>query len=133
MLVSERMTRDPVTIGPDDSLTLAVQKLRAGNFRRLPVVQGGQLIGILSEYDIERHHESIFWDTVQSLMTPDPIVVEPSTTIDRAASLLMRHRIGALPVVNCGRLVGIISAHDMMLPEPRPLTKWIPPLKQSGE
>ena len=126
MFVSESMTRDPVTIGPDESLVLAAHKLRAGNFRRLPVVEDGHLIGVLSEYDIERHHDALFWDAVRSVMTPDPVVVEPSTTIEHAASLLMTHRIGALPVVNCGKLVGIISAHDMMLPEPRPLTKWIP-------
>lgn len=126
MFVWERMTRNAITVGPEDSLAIAAQKLSEGKFRRLPVIEDGELVGILSEYDLEAYRNSLLWTSVREVMTPDPIVVEPSATLDYAAGLIASHRVGALPVMSCGKLVGIISARDMLLPEPRPLSKWVP-------
>ncbi len=126
MFVWERMTRNPVTIGPDDRLSVAAEKMLSGRFRRLPVIEQGNLIGILSEYDLQAHLASLDTVSVRAVMTANPIVVEPSTTLERAAGLISTHRIGALPVMDRGELVGIVAAHDMLLPEPRPLPKWVP-------
>ena len=54
MFIRECMTKNPVTIEPGDTLARADAKMKTGGFRRLPVVQNGELIGILSEYDLRR-------------------------------------------------------------------------------
>ena len=58
-------------------------------------------------------------------MTPVPVTVPPSATLEHAAALLKRYEIGALPVVDREGLVGIITAKDMWMPEPRPLDEWV--------
>jgi CBS domain-containing protein len=58
-------------------------------------------------------------------MTRDPITVMPLETPEHAASLMRRHNVGALPV-NGGKVVGIVTAKDLMMPEPRPLRSWEP-------
>ena len=132
MFVSEPMTREPVTIAPDETLLAAAKKMRVEGVRRLPVVENGALVGIISEYDLQPHLNQLNWVSVREVMTPDPVVVEPSTTVDRAARLLSDHQVGALPVVHCGRLVGIIEAHDLLMREPRPLWKWDPAAKKAA-
>ena len=126
MQVSQRMTKNPATVGPDETLAAALEKLTAGNFRRLPVLEDGNLIGILSEFDLRTHSESLDSVAVRAVMTESPVVITPTATLERAAATLANHRIGALPVVSGGKLVGIITAKDLLLPEPRPLPEWAP-------
>jgi acetoin utilization protein AcuB len=127
MQVSQRMTKNPVTVGPDETLAVAAEKLKAGNFRRLPVIEDGNLIGVLSEFDVRAHGESLHSVAVRAVMTDTPVVIAPTATLERAAATLANHRIGALPVVSGGKLIGIITAKDLLLPEPRPLPEWMPP------
>lgn len=126
MQVSQRMTKSPVTIGPDETLAAAAQKMRAGKFRRLPVIEDGTLVGILSEFDLVAHRESLDSVSVRDAMTKNPVVVSSSATLERAAAMLANHKVGALPVISGGKLVGIIAASDLLLPEPRPLPEWTP-------
>lgn len=126
MLVQERMTKNPVTVQPGDSLALAAAKMKAGNFRRLPVVDDAKLVGILSEYDLKDYGGSLDTISVKTAMTPHPVTVSPSATLEHAMSRLFKHKIGALPVVDAGELVGIITACDLWIPEPRPLPEWTP-------
>jgi len=126
MLVSQRMTKNPVTIGPDETLAVAAEKMRAGNFRRLPVIHEGKLIGVLSEFDLQAHRESLHSVLVRAAMTENPVVISSMATLERAAATLSNHKIGALPVVSGGKLAGIITARDLLLPEPRPLPEWAP-------
>ena len=63
MFIRECMTKNPVTIEPGDTLARADAKMKAGGFRRLPVVQNGELIGILSEYDLRRYLDSLVLDS----------------------------------------------------------------------
>jgi len=125
MLVRDYMTKNPVTIEPGDSLARADIIMKAGGFRRLPVVEGGRLYGILSEYDLRSHLDSLCSVRVATAMTPVPVTVAPSATLEHAASLLKRFEIGALPVVDREGLVGIITAKDMWMPEQRPLEEWM--------
>lgn len=127
MLVRDYMTKNPVTIEPGDSLAHADITMKAGGFRRLPVVKGGRLFGILSEYDLRCYLESLDSVRVVTAMTPVPITVSPSATLEHAATLLKRYEIGALPVLDREGLVGIITAKDMWMPEPRPLEEWVRP------
>ncbi|HYL58822.1 MAG TPA: CBS domain-containing protein [Candidatus Acidoferrales bacterium] len=125
-LVRERMARNVVTIQPADTLAAAAAKMKAGNFRRLPVVEESNLVGILSEFDLARYADAFDTTLVEVAMTRDPITVMPSETMEHAAALMRRHDVGALPVVFGGKLVGIVTAKDLLLPEPRPLPEWDP-------
>lgn len=128
MLVRDYMTKNPVTIGPHDSLCHAYFTMKAGGFRRLPVMRDGNLVGILSEYDLRFYLDSLDSIFVDQLMTPDPVTVSSDATLEHATGLLKRHEIGALPVVDRERLVGIITAKDMWMPEPKPLQEWTRPV-----
>jgi acetoin utilization protein AcuB len=125
MLVRECMTKNPVTVGPDDTLARAQTRMQAGGFRRLPVVHEGKLIGILSEYDIRRYLGSLDSTLVAAAMTPNPVNISPSATLEHAVALLKGNEIGALPVVEHGSLIGIITPSNLWFPEPRPLPEWV--------
>jgi acetoin utilization protein AcuB len=125
MQVRDYMTNNPVTVAPRDTLARAWIKLQAGGFRRLPVVLEGKLIGILSEYDLRRYLDSLDSTLVEMAMSPNPVTVSPSATLEHAAALLKANEIGALPVVEHGRVIGIVTASNLWMPEPRPLPEWV--------
>ena len=124
MLVRDYMTKKPVTVTPRDTLADAAAKMRAGNFRRLPVVVEGKLLGIVSEYDLQRHADSPDSTPVDAAMTRNPFTVSPSATLEHAVALMKMNKIGALPVIEHGRVIGIVTASNLWLPEPRPLPEW---------
>jgi acetoin utilization protein AcuB len=125
MLVRECMTKKPVTVEPGDTLVCADTRMKAGGFRRVPVVHEGKLIGILSEYDLRYYLDSFDSFLVVAAMTPNPVTVSPSATLEHAVALLKKHEIGALPVVEHGSLIGIVTASNLWIPEPRPLPEWV--------
>jgi acetoin utilization protein AcuB len=125
-LVEVLMTRKVVTVNPADTLAAAASKMKAGPFRRLPVVEADQLVGIVSEFDLVRYADALDSTLVETAMTRQPITVMRSDTLDRAAALMREHKIGALPVMHGAKLVGIVAAKDLMMPEPRPLPEWDP-------
>lgn len=125
-LVQDWMTRDPVTITSDTALPYAHRLMQDHKIRRLPVVEEGVLVGIITLGDIREAEPSdatslsIFELNyllaklpVSDIMTPDPITVTPITTIARAAQLMLEHKVGGLPVVDRGKLVGIITESDI--------------------
>jgi CBS domain-containing protein len=121
MLVRDCMTKEPVTVERSDTLASAYMKMKEGGFRRIPVVLAGEVIGILTEYDLRPYMELRDSILVGSAMTPAPVTVSPSATLEHAIALLRKNQIGALPVVEHGSLVGIITASDLWFPTPRPL------------
>jgi acetoin utilization protein AcuB len=124
MFIRECMTKKPATAEPGDTLASVDAKMKAGGFRPVPAVHEGKLIGIVSEYDLRRYPDSLESTFALVAMTPDPVTVSPSATLEHAVALLEGREIGALPVVDHGRLVGIITASDLWFPEPRPLPEW---------
>jgi acetoin utilization protein AcuB len=114
MLVSKRMTKDPVTVTPEDLLIQARLKMQKGGFRRLPVVRDGQLVGIVTDRDMREHAGYLDRTEVRRAMSQDPISVSPATTVEAAAQLLLKQKIGGLPVVENGRLVGVITTSDIL-------------------
>lgn len=114
MLVSNRMTKDPVTVSPDDLLIQARLKLQKGNFRQLPVVADGQLIGIITDRDMREHAGYLDRTEVKAVMSRKPLSVTPAMTLEAAAQLLLKHKIGGLPVVENVRVVGIITRSDVL-------------------
>jgi acetoin utilization protein AcuB len=127
LTVKDRMNPSPITVTSDDSLHDALEILHRHNIRELPVVEHGSLIGIVTDRDLRqvtpsyplfRDREEIEYYSrnlkVAAAMTPDPMVVLPDTPLVEAAKQLDTYRIGSLPVVAEGKLVGIISVSDIL-------------------
>jgi acetoin utilization protein AcuB len=125
--VKDLMTTDVVTIRADQTLRQAIEKMTSGNFRRIPVVDGETVVGIITDRDIRRALNSpvVFHErsadeyllnavTVGSSMTPRPLTVGPETPVIRVAELMEQRKIGGLPVVDGSRLVGIITVSDLI-------------------
>jgi len=114
MLVSNRMTKDPVTVTGEDLLIQAQLKMQKGGFRRLAVVSDGQLVGIITDRDMRAHAGYLDRTEVKAAMSKKAITVTPATTVEAAAQLLLKQKIGGLPVVENGRVVGIITTTDIL-------------------
>ena len=127
MLVRERMSTQPVTIAADVPITEALRVMRQNQVRRLPVLDaGGKLVGIVSEKDllyaspspatslsIYEMHYMLSRLKVTELMTPDPITITPDVLLEEAAIIMADSKIGGLPVVEDGNLMGIITETDI--------------------
>ncbi len=117
--VSEAMTHRPMVIRPDVSLYDASRIIVKGGTRRLPVVGRG-LEGIITPHDIlhvlEEHdmrRAALFENAVKAAMIKNVITVSPQEDVRHAASIIAKRRIGGIPVVEKGRLMGIITERDM--------------------
>jgi acetoin utilization protein AcuB len=108
------MTKDPVTVTPEDLLIQARLKMQKGGFRRIPVVSDGQVVGIITDRDMREHAGYLDRTKVGAAMSKKPITVTPATTVEVAAQLLLKQKIGGLPVLENGRLVGMITTGDIM-------------------
>jgi CBS domain-containing protein len=117
LTVNELMTTNPITILPELPLNEAAELMTAENCRHLPVVDGERgLIGIITDRDVRQaRHTAVFATALtESCMTPNPITVTPDTPAQQAAELLGLHKISALPVMDQGQLVGIITVTDFL-------------------
>lgn len=114
MLVAHRMTKDPVTVTGDDLLIKAKLKMQKGGFRRIPVVSDGHLVGIITDRDLREHAGYLDRTQTKTVVSQNAITVTPATTVEAAAQLLLKHKIGGLPVLDKGRLVGIITTSDVL-------------------
>ena len=107
-----------VTVGPEQTIRQAVELLAERNIGALVVVDASlRPVGILSERDIVRaaaHDEQIFAGAVSSIMTHDVILGAPHDDLDSVGHTMTERRIRHLPVVEEGRLVGIISIGDVV-------------------
>jgi acetoin utilization protein AcuB len=126
-VVADIMKSNPVTVTPRNAIRTAINLMREGGYRRLPVVDRGRLVGIITDRDLRRAANSPFvvreqwYDNfildhieVGSCMTPNPLTIEPTAPIADAARLMRNHKIGGLPVVTEGQLVGIITETDLL-------------------
>jgi len=122
MLVREIMTRPAVAIGPEEPIGDVTALMAQRDVRHFPVLDEGRLIGIVSDRDLRTvgaDHPAARpgvgrTDPVRALMTRQVWTAHPLDPVDEAATLLRRHAIGALPVLDDGELVGIVSAHDLL-------------------
>ena len=114
MTVGDRMTKNPVTVSPGDTLVAAQEKMRLGEFRQVPVVDQGRLVGILTDRDIRKYGRHNIVARVQSAMTENVITATPTTPLEKVARILLEKKIGGLPVVENDDLVGIISTSDIL-------------------
>jgi acetoin utilization protein AcuB len=122
MYVGKRMTRDPKTVSPDDPLSFAARILREHRFHHLPVVEGGRLVGILSDADLRNASYGTMpaeGGTAEDLpvreaMRTEVWSVTPDDSVEDALLILTREKFGALPVLSGDRLVGIITRADLL-------------------
>ncbi len=114
MIVARWMTKDPAVVGSTDTLAVVRRMMDKGNFHRVPVVDGGKLVGILSDRDLRQHTGVLSRVKVNGAMTAAVVSATPTTMLEEAANLLVKHQIGGLPVVDRGTLVGIITATDLL-------------------
>ena len=114
MVVNQLMTKEPTTVASTDTLEQARLLMEAGGFRRVPVVDQGKLVGILSDRDIRQHAGHLTHTRVDAAMTQRVVTVTPSTMMERAAHLLLKHKVGGLPVVDGTRVVGIVTTSDIL-------------------
>ncbi len=114
MLVGKRMSGNVVTLTPDDYLSTAQSRMWSGKFRRLPVVQDERLVGIITDRDLREHLGRLERTRISEAMTENPLTVTPETTLEEAAQTLLKNKIGGLPVIELGKLVGIITTSDIL-------------------
>jgi acetoin utilization protein AcuB len=128
LTVGDLMTVNPNSVTPDTPLRLVVDMMKAGRCRQLPVTDGqGRLLGIVTDRDVRlamnspivlhnrwQDEELLDTATASSCMTPNPLQVKPNTPTYRAAEMLGAYKFGALPVVDGGKLVGIITVTDFL-------------------
>lgn len=114
MEVARWMTRSPVVVESNEKLATVRRKMDQGNFHRVPVVEGGKLVGIVSDRDLREHVGSLEDVKVNGAMTEPVVSVAPTTMLEEAANLLVKHKVGGLPVVEQGKVVGIITATDLL-------------------
>ena len=112
--VGRLMRRDPMTTTLLDTLSNAQSLMEREGFRQLPVVEKGVLVGMLSDRDLQAHSGYLERTKVDAAMTERLITVTPTDTAVHVARLLLEHRINAVPVVDSGRLVGIVSRSDLL-------------------
>jgi acetoin utilization protein AcuB len=126
-LVRDWMTRDVVTVTPDTTLPEAHNLMTDHEVRRLPVMEAGRLVGIVTRGDVRRAEASdarslSVWELhyligkikIDEIMTPDPIAISQDATIGEAAQVMLDYKVNGLPVVNRdGKLVGIITESDI--------------------
>src|SRR5690349_10549948 len=113
MFVEHVMTTPAVTVGPEAYAGEATTLLQEGGFRHLPVVRFGKLIGMVSERDLRVARALDEEPRVGTIAHEDVVTVDPGTPIEDAAALMLRHKIGALPVVKADRVVGIVTESDI--------------------
>jgi acetoin utilization protein AcuB len=125
MLVRHFMTSDLVTLSPDQTCQNALAELRRRMIRRAPVVENGRLVGFVSERDLLRvlpgtcgQASTIAGEDgmalpVRNVMVTDVVTLGPNDHLAKAASLMLKRRIGGVPVVHEGKLKGIITESDV--------------------
>jgi CBS domain-containing protein len=136
------MTKDLISVTPDMEIVKAARILLDNGVNGVPVVDAGKLVGILCQSDLiaqqkklpvpsiftlldgfiplasKKHYEKVLQKiaaaTVADAMTPDPVTVHPDTPIEEIASLMVDKNFHTIPVVDKGKLVGIVGKEDIL-------------------
>lgn len=125
MKLRDLMKTRVTTVGPEDTLHLADGIMSLGGLRHLPVVSGGVLLGIITHRDILRAPTTFRGFaadaravlralTVRDVMTKEVVTISADASVREAAGRLLEHRVGCLPVLERGALVGIVTTSDLL-------------------
>lgn len=137
MVVRDLMQTEVVTLDAKDRLDLADSLMRLGRIRHMPVLENGKLVGILSQRDLFRaalstalhlrpaaEREWLAKIPVREVMTTPVVTATPDMPVREAVRLMLEHKIGCLPVVERGELVGLVSETDFLRYLARLLDLW---------
>jgi len=126
-VVTQIMTGSPVTLKPEDTLDLANDVISLGRIRHIPVVDAGRLVGLLSERDLMGAAASHVFGLkqkskfallksvlIRDVMKKRVVTVAPETSIKDAAHLMADKKIGCVPVVSDGAIVGLVTTTDIL-------------------
>jgi acetoin utilization protein AcuB len=126
MYVRNSMTANPFTVAPDATIADTMELMRSRHIRRVPVVKNGKLVGIITERKLLEVSPSpattlsvfeinylLAKTKIESVMSKDVIYVSSGTLLEEAALKMREHDIGGMPVVDDGKLVGIITETDI--------------------
>jgi acetoin utilization protein AcuB len=124
MLVDEIMKREVITVNPEDSLATALLIIKKHRIRHLPVVENNILVGIVSDRDlrdvcpsrlVNEDQDDLLQNTkIKDIMNSNVITAHPLDFVEDAASVFYEFRIGCLPVIQKGKLVGIVTESDVL-------------------
>jgi acetoin utilization protein AcuB len=110
------MVHKLVTIQPEKKVNEALELMRKHSIRHLPVLDGQKFVGFVSEFDLREVRflpvsEEI---KVQDVMIKDPVTIGPDESLEAAARLIFERKVGGLPVLEHGKLVGVITSKDIL-------------------
>ena len=127
LTVNDLMTVIPLTVEPTTPLRRLIEVMKQEGCRQLPIVDNGQLVGIVTDRDVRlamnspivlhgrwQDEELLDKATAENVMTRNPLTITPDAPIYQAARMLSTYKFGALPVVDESTLVGIITVSDML-------------------
>ena len=124
MLIKDVMTKNVVTVPSSTPINDAKKIMKEHGFRRLPVVDDGKLVGIVTEGSLERVSPKttapLLWQityvishtTVKDVMRKKVVTIKPNATVEQGVALAQRRKVGALVVVEKGKVVGISTTND---------------------
>lgn len=126
MLVKERMSKPVITVPPEMPILEALNLLQKERIRRAPVVKDGKMVGIISDKDLLNASPSdatslSVWEInylmskvqVKEVMTSDVLTISEDTPLEEAARVMADNKVGGLPIMRDGRVVGIITETDL--------------------
>jgi acetoin utilization protein AcuB len=115
MKVRNWMITDLITVSPKDTVESAIQIMQQHSIRHLPVVEDNRLVGLVTESSLRPYlSPEKLRLPLREVMIINPITIDPEASIDEAARLIYKYKIGGLPVVSQGKLVGIITITDIL-------------------
>lgn len=126
LTVADAMTKDPVTLGPEDNLMKGVEVMRKRGIRRIPIVVGDMIVGLLAEGDLKRAQPSALSDSeedfvrvmegtpISRIMIQNLVTTSGDAPLLEAARTLHTTKYGGLPVLRDGKLVGILTDNDLV-------------------
>lgn len=115
MKVKNWMVTEVITASPEDTVEDAIQLMRRFSIRHIPVIENKKLVGLVTESNLRAYLSSEKLQLpLKEVMILNPITVDPETSIDEAARIIYKYKIGGLPVITKGQLVGIITITDIL-------------------
>lgn len=128
LTVQEIMTRNPVSVSPSDAILSVMDLMRSHKIDHVTVVEDEVLKGIISKTDLYKQllklsmtssgktyaEKELMATLVGSVMTSDPVNIAPEQSVSLASEIILQGVFHAIPVVDHGRLVGIVTARDVV-------------------
>jgi acetoin utilization protein AcuB len=126
MFVKTKMTTNPFTVSPDQTIPDAHEIMAQHGVKRLPVMKNGKLVGVVSKEDIDKYSPSkatslsmgeitylLSKTKIKQIMSKDPVTISPDALLEEAATMMRDNKVSFLPVIDRDKLVGIITESDI--------------------